>query len=68
MQFGSIKNRPSLSMSLTENEPFTTAERSERVENFLFRAMREYAKQALSRRPLPLDALAPTVQNRAGAR
>ena len=39
-----------------ENEPFSTAERSERVENFLFRATREYAKQVSSRRPLPRDA------------
>ena len=29
------------------NEPFSTAERSERVENFLFRAMREYTKAGI---------------------
>ena len=34
----------------------------------LFRATHEYEKQASSRRPLPRDALVPTVQNRAGAR
>ena len=29
------------------NEPFSTAERSERVENFLFRAMREYTEAGI---------------------
>ena len=30
-----------------ENEPFSTAERSERVENFLFRATREYTEAGI---------------------
>ena len=29
------------------NEPFSTAERSERVENFLFRATREYTEAGI---------------------
>ena len=48
----------------TENEPFSTAERSERVENFLFRATREYTEAGIEQRCL---GAAPTVQNRAGA-
>ena len=30
-----------------ENEPFSTAEQSERVENFLFRATREYTEAGI---------------------
>ena len=48
-----------------ENEPFSTAERSERVENFLFRATREYMAASIEQ---ATDALAPTVQNRAVTR
>ena len=33
--------------NLGENEPFSTAERSERVENFLFRATREYTEAGI---------------------
>ena len=33
--------------SLADNEPFSTAERSERVENSLFRAMREYTEAGI---------------------
>ena len=33
--------------SLNQNEPFSTAERSERVENFLFRATREYTEAGI---------------------
>ena len=32
---------------VSENEPFSTAERSERVENFLFRATREYTEAGI---------------------
>ena len=36
-----------LTCTRSENEPFSTAERSERVENFLFRAMREYTEAGI---------------------
>ena len=48
-----------------ENEPFSTAERSERVEIWFFRATREYMAAGIEQ---ATDALAPTVQNRPGAR
>ena len=48
-----------------QNELFSTAERSERLENFLFRATREYTEAGIEQ---ATDVLAPTVQNRAGAR
>ena len=51
-----------------KNEPFSTAERSERVEIFFFAQRANTQKQALNKRPLPCDAMAPTVQNHAGAR
>ena len=54
--------------TILTNEPFSTAERSERVENFLFRTTRNTRKQASSKRLLPGDALAPTAQNRASTR
>ena len=34
--------------NLAHNEPFSTAERSERVENFLFRATREYMEAGIA--------------------
>ena len=37
----------SIVSSASENEPFSTAERSERVENFLFRATREYTEAGI---------------------
>ena len=37
----------SISSLAKENEPFSTAERSERVENFLFRATREYTEAGI---------------------
>ena len=39
-----LKLRP---FSYKQNEPFSTAERSERVENFLFRATREYTEAGI---------------------
>ena len=51
--------------SAIENGSFSTAERSERVEIFLFRATREYTEAGIEQ---ATDALAPTVQNRASAR
>ena len=39
------------------NEPFSTAERSERVENFLFRAMREYTEAGIEQATAPMRCL-----------
>ena len=36
-----------LPLKQVENEPFSTAERSERVENLLFRATREYTEAGI---------------------
>ena len=39
------------------NEPFSTAERSERVENFLFRATREYAEAGIEQAIVAMQRL-----------
>ena len=41
------------------NEPFSTAERSERVENFLFRATREYTEAGIEQRRLGANSPEP---------
>ena len=41
------------------NEPFSTAERSERVENFLFRATREYTEAGIEQRYLGANSPEP---------
>ena len=45
--------------ALLENEPFSTAERSERVENFLFRATRKYMEAGIEQRCLGANSPEP---------
>ena len=72
MSARSAKKRRSYNISnpsgLEKNEPFSTAERSERVENFLFRATREYTEAGIEQAIVAmrrLGANSPEPRNRA---
>ena len=51
-----------------ENEPFSTAERSERVENFLFHATREYTEAGIEQAAVAMQCLGANSPRTAQAR
>ena len=54
---GVLSGKADLCIHMSGNEPFSTAERSERVENLLFRATREYTEAGIEQAIVAMQRL-----------